>query len=140
MMIGLEALLAILWSGVLVLCPRGVGSLRLLESLLGCLGRRLCGQEGGKGWPALSVTVELVAFLSSSRWPSEVHDLGCGGISHIELLFLYERWAGGRLVPEKYVPKFRRPGQSMSASAAPLDPGTDIWKLCQHLAGMMRAL
>ena len=84
-------------------------------------------------------SIKLVAFLSSLHWPSEFHDLGSGGISLIELLILDERWTGGSLVPEKYFPKFRRPGRPISVSAAPEGPGTDTWKLCQHLAGMLRA-
>ena len=37
--------------------------------------------------------VELCSFLSSLHWPSTVGDLGVGGVSFVELLILYERWA-----------------------------------------------
>ena len=59
------------------------------------------------------------------HWP-QFHDLGPRGISFIELLILYERCSGGR-----------RP---ISVSAAFVGLHGDIWKLCQHLAGMMKAL
>ena len=84
--------------------------------------------------------VKLAAFLSSLSWPGEVSDLGPGGISYIELLILYERWAGERLRAEDFLPKFRRPGRPISVSVAPLCPDTDIWKLCRFLGNMLRAL
>ena len=65
---------------------------------------------------------------------------GPGGISYIELLILYERWAGERLRVEDSLPKYRRPGRSISVSAAPLVLDTQIWKLCRFLGNMLRAL
>ena len=96
-------------------------------------------------WPEISISeddlanwpfspgslVQLAAFLSSLSWPGEVTDLGPGGISYIELLILYEKWAGERLRVEDSLPKYRRPGRSISVSAAPLVPDTQIWKLCR---------
>ena len=81
-------------------------------------------------WPQVSVTdgdvrvwpfsdgslVKIVAFFGSLHWPTEVADFGSGGVSFIELLILYERWAGERLVPEKSLPKFRRPDRQISSS------------------------
>ena len=91
-------------------------------------------------WPfSVGSLLKLAAFLSSLNWPSEVRDLG-GGISHVELLILYERWAGERLVVETSGAKYRRPGRPISVSSAPLSPAADIWKLCQHLEGMTRPL
>ena len=83
---------------------------------------------------------KLTAFLSSLSWPGEVSDLGPGGISYVELLILYERWAGERLRVEDSLPKYRRPGRSISVSAAPLVPDTHIWKRCRFLGSMLRAL
>ena len=62
------------------------------------------------------------------------------GVSFIELLILYERWAGERLRVEDAIPKYRRPGRPISVSAAPLCPDIDIWRLCQHLGRLIRAL
>ena len=66
--------------------------------------------------------------------------MGPGGILYIELLILYERWAGERLRVEDSLPKFRRPGRPISVSAAPLCSDTDIWKLCRFWGNMLRAL
>ena len=91
-------------------------------------------------WPfSVGALVNLAAFLSSLSWPSEVSDLGPGGVSYVELVILYERWAGERLRLEDSIPKYRRPGRPISVSAAPLCPDVDIWKLCKYF-GTMRAL
>ena len=67
-------------------------------------------------------------------------DLGVGGISYVELLILYELWAGERLSLEKATPRYLRPGRSISVSAVPFGPGTDIWRSCRFLASLMRSL
>ena len=69
-----------------------------------------------------------VAFLSSLHWPAAGTDLGVGGVSFVEVLILYELWAGERPVLEKAVPRHRRPGRPISVSAVPSGPGTDIWR------------
>ena len=45
--------------------------------------------------------VKWVAFLSTLHWPQDGADFGVGGVSNVELLILYELWAGERLVLEK---------------------------------------
>ena len=92
------------------------------------------------GLSRLAGLVKLASFLSSLTWPSEVVDLGAGGISYVELLILYERWAGERLRIEESLPKYRRPGRPISVSAAPLCPDAEIWKLCMFFGHMLRAL
>ena len=112
------------------------------------------GDIGSFRWPRIDITaadvgrwpfstgdlVKLAAFLSSLTWPSTVDDLGPGGVSSVELLILYEKWAGERLRVEFSVPKYRRSGRPISVSAAPLCPDADCRNLCQYLATMMRAL
>ena len=66
--------------------------------------------------------------------------LGVGGVSYVELLILYELWAGERLELEKAVPGYRRPGRSISVSAVALGPGIDIWRSCRFIGAMMRSL
>ena len=40
--------------------------------------------------------------------------MGVGGISFVEVLILYELWAGERLVLEKAIPRYRGPGRRIS--------------------------
>ena len=49
-------------------------------------------------WPfSVGMLVKWVAFLSSLHWPADECNLGVGGVSYVELLILYELWAGERL-------------------------------------------
>ena len=58
-------------------------------------------------------------------------DLGVGGVSYVELLILYELWAGERLSLEEAHPRYLRPGRPISVSAVPFGPGIDIWRSCR---------
>ena len=84
--------------------------------------------------------VKLCAFLSSLHWPSAVDDLGVGDISYVELLILYERWAGERLVLEMSVPESKRADRPISVSAVPSEPSIDVWRSCRFLGALLRAL
>ena len=66
--------------------------------------------------------------------------LGLGGVSFVELLILYELWAGERLSLEKAVPRHRRVGRPISVSAVPFGPGIDIWRSCRFFRAIFRAL
>ena len=60
-------------------------------------------------WPfSVRISVKLRTFFGSLHWPSSVVELGAGGISYVELLILYERWASERLTLEMAVPKIKR--------------------------------
>ena len=92
-------------------------------------------------WPYTpGLLVKWVSFLGSLHWPVRGGDLGVGGISFVELLVLYELWAGERLVLEKAHPRYLRPGRPISVSAVPFGPGIDIWRSCRFIEAMMRAL
>ena len=84
--------------------------------------------------------VKLVTFLRSLHWPSAGADLGPDGISHVELLILYELWAGERFQFEKAVPRCMRVDRPISVSAVPFGPGIDIRRSCKLLGAMLRAL
>ena len=73
-------------------------------------------------------------------WLVGAGDLGVGGVSYRKLLFLYERWAGERLVLEKAVPFRRRAGRPISVSLVPVGPGIDIWRSCRFLGCTLRFL
>ena len=84
--------------------------------------------------------VKWVSFLSSLHWPVGDLDLGVGGVSFVELLILYELWAGERLSLEKAHPRYLRPGRPISVSAVPFGPGIDIWRSCRFIGALMRSL
>ena len=68
-------------------------------------------------------------------------DLGVGGISYyVELLILFELWAGERLTLEQAHPRYLRPGRPISVSAVPFVPGIDIWCSCRCIGALMRSL
>ena len=92
-------------------------------------------------WPySVGMLVKGVAFLHSLHWPAHGCSLGVGGVSCVELLILYEVWAGERLELEKAFPRYRRPGRSISVSAVPFVPGTDIWRSCRSIGSLFRGL
>ena len=67
-------------------------------------------------------------------------DLGVGGVSFVELLILYELWAGERLSLERAVPRYLRHGRPISVSAVLFGPGIDIWRSCRFIGSVMRSL
>ena len=91
----------------------------------------------GIGPYSVGILVKWVAFLGS---PAAGTDLAVGGVSFVEVLILYELWAGERLVLEKAIPWYRRPGRPLSASAVPFGPGTDIWRSCRFIGAFFRVL
>ena len=92
-------------------------------------------------WPYTpGLFVKWVAFLGTLHWPAGGADLGVGGISHVELLILYELWAGERLSLEKAQPRYLRLGRPISVSAVLFGPGIDIWRSCRFIGALMRSL
>ena len=92
-------------------------------------------------WPySVGLLVKLVTFLGTLHWPAAGADLGSGGVSFVEILILYELWAGERLELEKAVPRYRRSLRPISVSAVPFGPGTHIWRSCRFLGALFRAL
>ena len=89
---------------------------------------------------SVGLLVKWVAFLGTLDWPAAGADLGVGGVSHVEMLILFELWAGERLVLERALPRYRRPGRPISVSAVPFDPGNDIWRSCRFVGALMRSL
>ena len=92
-------------------------------------------------WPYTpSLLVKWVSFLNSLHWPVGDLDLGVGGVSYVELLIIYELWAGEWLFLGKSHPRYLCPGRPISVSAVPFGPGIDIWRSCCFIGSLMRAL
>ena len=114
--------------------------------LLGLLGLLPFGLVGGKGclmlvllgmiwlsWLYKAVSlVKIVSFIKTRHWPSEVVDIGLGGVSHVELI-IYALWAGERVGLEMAVSNYRRLGRPMSV---PVVPVRQAWK-CGKLVGFL---
>ena len=100
--------------GLLVLYPRGPGLLMLFVILPFCLVQLVLGMGVGflfgvssvtaedvRVWPySVSLLVKVLAFLGTLHWPAGDVEFGVGGVSFVELLILYEQWAGERLILE----------------------------------------
>ena len=53
-------------------------------------------------WPySVSVLCMFTSFLGTLHWPTDDVDLGHFGTSFLEVLILFEQWAGHRLLSEK---------------------------------------
>ena len=65
--------------------------------------------------------------LGALHWPADGAAQG-----------LFELWAGERLVPEKALPRYRRPGRPISVSAVPFCPGISSICIWQSLAPVLR--
>ena len=79
-------------------------------------------------------------LFGSLRSPAGGVDVGGAGMSHVELLVLYELWAGERLSFEKAHPRHLRPGRPISVLAVPFGPGIDFWRSCRFIGALMRSL
>ena len=63
-----------------------------------------------------------------------------GGVSFVELLLVYELWAGERLGLEAALPEYRRRGRSITVTAAPVTAGTVIGRSCRFIGALFLAL
>ena len=53
-------------------------------------------------WPnGVGILCKFTAFLGSLHWPVDNVDMGHFGVSYLGVLFLFEQWAGHRLLSEK---------------------------------------
>ena len=65
-------------------------------------------------WPySVDILFLFSSFLASLHWPQDASDMGKLGISYLELLLMFEVFAGHRLLAEKTVRPQRRPGRPL---------------------------
>ena len=92
-------------------------------------------------WPySVSILVRFTSFLGTLHWPSDSRDFGHFGISFLELLILFEQWAGHRLLSEKVTRPHVRAGRSILFPSVPVSEGIEIRHGCQFLSSLVRAL
>ena len=137
----LSMMMVLLVLGLPVVFPRDVGLCVRCVMLLYCLDRRLSGMLVGLvSFPHLLLLMTSaigrirLGFWSNwlpswLHWPVSGADLGVGGVSYVELLILFELWAGERLCVGEGSSSLSSARRPISVSAVPLGPGIDILAL-----------
>ena len=92
-------------------------------------------------WPySVGILVRFTSFLGHLHWPSGSVDMGHFGVSFLELLILFEQWAGHRLLGEKVTRPHVRAGRPISVPSVPVSEGIEIRHGCQFISSLVRAL
>ena len=92
-------------------------------------------------WPySVGILIRFTSFLRHLHWPSGSVDMGHFGVSFLELLILFEHWAGHRLLSEKVTRPHVRAGRPISVSSVPVSEGIEIRHGCQFISSLVRAL
>ena len=90
-------------------------------------------------WPySVAILVRFTSFLGILHWPSGSVDLGHGGISFLELLILFEQWAGHQLLGEKVTRPHVRAGRPTFVSSVLVSEGMEIRHGCQFINSLVR--
>ena len=84
--------------------------------------------------------VRFTSFLNTLHWPSVTEDFGHFGISFLELLILFEQWAGHRLLGEKVTRPHVRANRPILIPSVPVSEGIEIRHGCQFVSSLVRAL
>ena len=85
----------ILWSGVLVLFRRDADLSGICEGEWITFAATPVTVDDVGAWPySVGILMKWVAFLWSLHWPAAGANLYLGGVSFVEVLILYELWAG----------------------------------------------
>ena len=89
---------------------------------------------------SVSMLVKFTSFLSTLRFPEGLNEMGKFGVSYLEILILFEKWMGHRLLPEKTVTIPNRPGTAVHIGTSPVSDGVQIRVGCQFIGSMFRSL
>ena len=92
-------------------------------------------------WPySVSILNRFTPFLNALHWPSGTEDLGYFGVSFMELLILFEQWAGHRLLSEKVTRSHARANRPTLIPSVPVSDGIEIRHGCRFISSLVRAL
>ena len=106
-----------------------------------CVHAQSLAQDDFDHWPySTGPLIKFSAFLGSLNWSSGEEDLVMGGVSFIEVLIVYELWAGERLVLETALPKYQGRGRSITVAIASVAAETVIWRSCRFIGALFRPL
>ena len=92
-----------------------------------------------RNWP-FSVSFGKIHVLAFLRLRKTLNEMGKFRVSYLEMLILFERWIGHRLLPEKTVPKNCRCGRVITTDSAPISEGFQIRHGCQFIGSLFRSL
>ena len=83
-------------------------------------------------WPySVVILCKFNAFLGSLHWPLDSEDMGHFGVSFLELLILFEQWAGRRLLSEKVTGPRVGANRPILIPSVPVSEGIEIRHGCQ---------
>ena len=92
-------------------------------------------------WPeSVGILSKFTSFLNTLHWPAGSDDMGHFGVSFLELLILFEHWAGHRLPSEKVTRPHVRANRPILLPSVPVSEGIEIRHGCQFLGSLVRAL
>ena len=92
-------------------------------------------------WPScVGLLCKFSAFGGSLHWPAGAEDLGHFGVSFLEILILFEQWAGHRLLSEKVTRPHVRAHRPSSISSVPVPEGIVIRQERRFTSSLIRAL
>ena len=75
-------------------------------------------------WPySVSILCQFTARWRTLHWPAGPEDLGHCGVSFLQVLILFEQWAGHRLLSEKVTRPHVRANRPVSISSVPVSEG-----------------
>ena len=92
-------------------------------------------------WPySVGILIRFTSFLNTLHWPSGTEDFGHFGISFLQLLILFEQWAGHRLLSEKVIRPHVRANRPILIPSVPVSEGIEIRHGYQFVSSSVRAL
>ena len=91
-------------------------------------------------WPySVGILCRFTSFLSTLQWSTGSDDIGHFGIAFLELLILFEQWAGHRLLSEKVTRPHVRADRPILIPSAPVSEGIETRHRCQFLSVQVKA-
>ena len=88
----------------------------------------------------VGILCKFTSFLGTLHWPSGSVDLGHFGVSFLELLILFDKWAGHRLLSEKVTRPHVRANRPILIPSVLVSEGIEIRHGCQFISCLVRAL
>ena len=82
---------------------------------------------------------KFTAFLGTLHWPVDAVDTGHFGTSCLEVLILFEQWAGQRLLSAKVTRPHVRANHPILIRSVPVSEGVEIRHGCQIVSSLVGA-